>query len=68
MTRITEIVSVIRYLDKKQSPYYRTIALTDHPVADEVVGYGRAFRVGDVVQVFFDDKYHVAKMRKNKVL
>lgn len=61
MAHIEKILSVV-----KRGGYYVTTALVDQ---DEYTGWSVAadeYKVGDNVQIFYDDRYDKAKMRKAK--
>jgi len=52
--------------DKNEVSHARTYATVDsetHGVV-ELTGYGDVYKVGDNVQVLFDDKWNTAKMQK----
>jgi hypothetical protein len=42
---------------------YATVDSETHGIV-ELAGYGDAYKVGDEVQVLFDDKWNTAKMQK----
>lgn len=64
MRVIIDILHVEQRTDKAGKSYYRTHALVDS--GEECVGYGKDFKVGDLVEVFFDHKYNTIKMRRGK--
>jgi hypothetical protein len=64
--KITQIISEEKLQSKRKNFYYRTTAIVD---GNEVVGYAdipNAYKLGDEVESFFDDKWHVAKMQLPK--
>lgn len=61
MAKINHIVSIEKRTDKNGKTYWRTLAVLDD--GTEVSGYGHGFEDGQEVQVFFDDKWDVAKMQ-----
>lgn len=61
MRKIVKILHVMEW-EKDGKKHAKTIALLDS--GDEVVGYGKDFKVGDAVQAFHDDKWDVTKMQK----
>lgn len=62
--RITTIVGVEKKF-KSKKPYFITHALLDHQ--DEALGYGKDFKVGDLVEYFYHAKWDKAKMVRPKV-
>ncbi len=44
--------------------YFRTHAILDD--GSEVIGYGKDFDLGDLVESFWDEKHQVHKMQKRK--
>jgi len=62
MRRILEIRRHESGVSKDGTPYTRTYALVEG--SDEVYGFGTDYAVGELVMVFFHDKYGAAKMRK----
>lgn len=57
------IISIdhIEERQKDDKTYYRTYATVDS--GEECVGYGRDFKVGDLVEVFFDAAHNTVKIR-----
>jgi hypothetical protein len=47
---------------KNTEVHYRTYAILDD--GTECVGYGPEFEEGDLVEVWFEEKYNAIKMRK----
>ena len=63
MRKIIEIVGVEERINKQtKKPYFITLAVVDD--GTEVSGYGKDFKVDDLVEVFFHK--HVIKMQKTK--
>lgn len=61
---IRTIISIL-FIERRETEgrtYYRTHAMVD--TGQECVGYGRDFKVGDLVEVFHHSKWDVIKMRK----
>jgi len=66
MAKIEKITNV----ERKQAQgdtYYVTTAIVD---GDECTGYSKyadEYKIGEVVEKFYDDRYDKAKMRKKKL-
>ena len=65
MLRIIEIVGVEEKADSKGNLYYRTHAVLED--GDECVGFGKDFKIGDLVERFYDHAHDVTKMQKRKL-
>lgn len=67
MRTIKEIVEVESWA-KDGKLHHRTHAIVqkdnDPLDLEEVTGYGLGYDVGEIVEVFFDDAHHQAKMQK----
>lgn len=63
MRKISRIIRVEKW-QKDGKTHYRTHAIAD---GDEVAGYGKDFKVGDLVECWFDAQWGIAKMQKPKV-
>lgn len=59
---IKEIVWVERRVSTVDKVYYRTYAVLES--GQECIGYGRAFRAGDRVMYFYDERHDICKMIK----
>src|ERR1017187_7574163 len=64
MKKIVEITSVEQRTDQKGKTYFRTHAILDNQ--EEHTGFGKAFKVGDEVEAWFDQDWDIPKMRKSK--
>lgn len=64
MRTILRIDHIEEKTNAKGDIYHRTHATLED--GEECVGFGKDFKVGDLVMVFYDDKWGLCKMMKKK--
>lgn len=62
MAKITDITKIETKKDRLGRPYKRTHAIMDD--GTEAVGYSDDFKIGDKVEVFFDQQWNIIKFQK----